>query len=110
MKTAVRCLAALYVIVAAGTVAGGELLDPTRPLDARSKPASADAALQLEAVMHAAGRAIAIIGGRVVRVGDHVGSARIDEILPDRVRYTRFGHSYLARLKDDSLSVRRDGD
>jgi hypothetical protein len=83
------------------------LADPTRPMRAggvRLPPAVGK--LQVEAILISEGRALAIINGTVVRAGDRIGKARIDEILSDGVRYTSDGQSRVSRLDPSSLQVR----
>ena len=50
------------------------------------------AALKLEGVISGAVR-VAIVNGQLVRAGDDVGGAKILEVLPDGVRYSRGGQT-----------------
>lgn len=83
-------------VLIAPTTTAGDLTDPTRPPGAAVGAAPTDApadagnaALDLSAVLYAAGRRIAIIDGRRVHEGDAVGDAHVVEIGPDRVRLSR---------------------
>ena len=82
---------ALCILLLAGVARGGDLRDPMRPAGA---PAAARPApvysLKLEGVI-AGARRVAIINGRLVRVGDTVAGARILEVFADGVRYERAG-------------------
>jgi MSHA biogenesis protein MshK len=86
-----------------------ELADPTRPSGASAAPASKVASsgqLKLEGIVHSAQREIAIINGRVLKVGEWIGDARIDAIARNRVRYTRGGRSQVLML-DTPIKVKR---
>jgi len=68
--------------------------DPMRPPGSTpvvvARPARSTT-LKLEGVISGSVR-VAIINGRLVRVGDEVAGARIVEVLIDGVRYSRAGH------------------
>lgn len=100
-------LAAWLTVMAARGSSADTLNDPTRPPG--TKPAGVRGtanSLRLEAVMRSGNHAVAIIAGRIVRVGDSIGTARIVEILPNGVRYSRDGRSHELLLNDDALRVR----
>jgi hypothetical protein len=119
MKTAskaVRAAWSAYVVgfVTCSTASGEALRDPTQPPVAQSVKQSIDgggvAALRVEGIFHAAGRQWrAIVDGRIVRCGDRVGGAVIQDITSDSVRYFRDGRSHVVRLKSSKLQVRRAG-
>jgi hypothetical protein len=52
----------------------------------------------VSAVFISSFRQVAIFNDQPVRVGDHVGAFRIDEINPNGVRYSAAGHSAFAPL------------
>lgn len=103
-----RTVLPLTALLAIGATAHAETLrDPTRPVTApAAKQSVAVAGLQLEAIMGSGARRLAIVNGKIVRTGDHVGGALIQEIGGDSIRYTRNGRSETARIAKDSLRVR----
>jgi MSHA biogenesis protein MshK len=98
----------LTALLAMGAAVQAQTLrDPTRPVTARESTQSvAVASLQLEAVMGSGARRLAIVNGKIVRAGDRVGGALIQEIGSDSIRYTRNGRSETVRIAKDSLRVR----
>lgn len=100
----------LTALLALGGVAQAETLqDPTRPATAREAAPSPDTGvLQIEAIMDSGPRRIAIVNGRIVRVGDRIGAALIEEIGSDSIRYTRDGRSSISRITKPTLRVRHD--
>lgn len=98
-------LTALLAISA--TVHAETLRDPTRPVTARAATQSVEvASLQLEAIMGSGTRRLAIVNGKIVRAGDHIAGATIQEIGSDSISYTRNGRPETARIAKDSLRVR----
>ena len=98
----------LTALLAVGAVAQAQTLrDPTRPATAREVSQPAAAALQVEAIMDSGAKRIAIVNGRIVRAGDRVGDAVIEEIGAASVRYMRNGRTETARIAKDSLRVRQ---
>ena len=95
---------ALAVFAAAGTAAViGELPDPTRPLSGRTvapspTPVPVQAPSVLQSILVSPQRRLAVISGRTVRVGDHVGDAVVTEILPYEVVLQRNGQEVRMRL------------
>jgi MSHA biogenesis protein MshK len=94
-----------------------DLQDPTRPplapnatTGAATVTTSAAVArpARLEAVLHSAGRAVAIIDGKLLRVGDGLGDARIAAITSDAVQLTRAGRTITLRLANQAMKVRRE--
>ena len=98
----------LTALLAIGATVHAETLrDPTRPATARAVTQSVEvASLRLEAIMGSGARRLAIVNGKIVRTGDHVGGALIQEIDSDSIRYTRNGRSETARIAKASLRVR----
>jgi MSHA biogenesis protein MshK len=105
-----RTTLSLTALLALGGIARAEtLLDPTRPATAREATQSpATGALQIEAIMDSGPRRIAIINGKIVRAGDRIGTALIEEIHSDSIRYTRDGRSSISRITKPKLQVRHD--
>lgn len=99
-------LATLLLSLSAHAAASERLLDPTRPANAKEVVREAPQGVRLEAILHSEDRLIAIVNGKIVRVGDRVGDARIDEISADSIRYTRAGRSQVTRLAPKHISVR----
>jgi len=85
------------------------LKDPTQPpVSASSDRGPAlPRQLNLEAILQSAERYIAIVDGKIVRVGDRVGNATIEEITTDSVRYSRGGREHTIRLARRSVKVRQ---
>ena len=100
----------LVALLALGGAAGAETLqDPTRPVTAREVTQSPDSgALQIEAIMDSGPRRIAIVNGKIVRAGDRIGTALIEEIGSDSIRYTRDGRSSISTITKPKLRVRHD--
>ena len=77
----------------AATALAQPLADPTRP--PREGPAeqrqgeAAPAPTRLQSVLISAGRSIAVIDGRAVRVGERVGDATLVSIAPSEVTLQR---------------------
>lgn len=92
----------------AGVAAGADLKDPTRPpaAAAPSHHAAAHAALpRVTAIFLSPARQVAIFNEQPVRVGDQVGSYRIDAISAAGVHYTSAGHSAFAALATAAPAV-----
>ena len=91
----------LVLAAAAGRVLAGELRDPMRPAGAQAAPASVRPApvhaLKLEGVI-AGGKRVAIVNGRLVRIGDTVSGARIIEVFANGLRYERGGKIHTLTL------------
>jgi hypothetical protein len=100
-------LAPLLLYMTAKAAAAGQLVDPTRPPQAQaiSSP-QPEHAVRVEAVLYSADRNFAIVNGKVVRAGDHIGTAQVEAILPDGVRYVRDGRTHVARLQQAAVRVR----
>ena len=99
-------LATLLLTIAAQAATADRLVDPTRPTHAKESASAAHKHVRLEAILRAEDRLLAIVNGKIVRAGDRVGDARIDEILGDSIRYTLAGRSSIARLPSASIPVR----
>ncbi len=89
-----------------------ELADPTRPVTLRAPtPTSVTTAsasvLKLDAIVHSDERRLAIVNGKLLRVGEWLGNVRIDAISNDAVRYSRAGRSQTLRLANQAIQVRR---
>jgi MSHA biogenesis protein MshK len=83
MKTA-----ALVLLLAVGQPAAGqELVDPTRPPNSPAPGAQdgAPAGTQLQSVLIAPGRRIAIINGKSVALGDTLGESKVVKITETEV-------------------------
>lgn len=104
-----KYLATLLLSLTAKAALGERLVDPTRP--ATAKPVATGehtGALRLEAILRSDDGTVAIVNGKIVRVGDRIGTARIDAIEHDGIRYTRDGRSHTARMAAKPLQVRRN--
>ncbi len=99
-------LATLLLTFTANAALGDRLVDPTRPSNAKETARDAYQGVRLEAILSSEDRLLAIVNGKIVREGDRIGDARIDEIHSDSIRYTRAGRSETARLVAKSITVR----
>jgi len=111
MKTLMNpYLATLLLTMTAQSALAERLVDPTRPVNARpaADAPKSQGGIRLEAIMRSGGAHLAIVNGKIVRAGDQVGAVRIDEVLPDGIRYTSEGRSHTARLDSKAIPVRRN--
>ncbi len=103
---------ALALILVAPLAYADTLIDPTRPAFAPVKSSSGVRSIgpssRVTAIFQTGGRRVAVLDGRVVKAGDHVGDVVIHEILADGVRFTRGGRVELARLPKQAASVRSE--
>jgi MSHA biogenesis protein MshK len=85
-----------------------QLKDPTQPpvTSSTARGPALPRSLNLEAILQSADRYVAIVDGKIVRVGDQLGNARIEEITTDSVRYSRGGREHTIRLARRSVKVR----
>jgi hypothetical protein len=96
-------------VAAAGAVSAADaLVDPTRPVSAHVAPESQpeSAAVHVQAIVSRAESRVAIVNGKVVRAGDHLGSISIQEVTAEGVRYLQHGQSNFARVPGARLLVR----
>jgi len=106
-----RLPAALLALAIAAQVPAADLRDPMRPPNAPAAGLSrpgAPSSLQLQAVIGTGPSCVAIVNDKVVRVGDKIDGAVIDEISNTSVRYTRGGKQLIAALPHTKLDVRAD--
>ena len=105
-------IAVLLLVVATGAARAAGVVpaldDPTRPSDAHGARAVPGwPQLHLQGILHHGSDSVAIIDGRLVHCGDHLGDALIGEIGTDTVHYLRGGHELIASLTKSTLQVRR---
>ena len=105
------CTAIALFLVAVSTLARADtLIDPTRPANAPTKATasvrSSEPVSRLTAIFQSNDRRVAVLDGRVVKVGDRIGDAVIQEIFLDSVRYVRAGRVEIARLPRQAAAVR----
>ncbi|HEU4485773.1 MAG TPA: hypothetical protein VFR96_09830 [Povalibacter sp.] len=98
----------LALMAVATTSRADTLRDPTQPANVRSAPETMAGALKVEAIFLSGERRVAIVNGRLLRQGERLGGAVIDEIHADSIRYTRDGVSHVARLPKSAMTVRSD--
>jgi hypothetical protein len=97
----------LLGFLCATVVRADGLADPTRPMQAGAvRVPQAAGKLKVEAIFISKERTWAIVNGTVVRAGDRIGKAHIEEIFRDGVRYTSDGQSRVSRLDQSSIRVR----
>ena len=108
-SSAIQVFIAASACLIASTAIGGELFDPMRPANTIDASAAATAAgqIRVEAILNDGERRLAIVNGRLVHEGDHVGTAVVESIAPGAVRFNRGGHSELIFLPTSKLEVRR---
>jgi hypothetical protein len=102
----------IYLVLATtvlfNTARAATLNDPTRPSSMRAPAVKGPETIHVEAIVISASGQWAIVNGNVVRRGDHVADALIEEITRYNVRYTRNGRSEVAYLAHATLPVRRN--
>jgi hypothetical protein len=108
MQTRSSYLAALLLSLTAPVAFADQLADPTRPATAKAVVTTTADTLKVEAVMNSNGRPLAIVNGRVVRAGDSVGTARIEEVLSNGVRFKRDGRIQIAYVGKQVMQVRHN--
>jgi len=101
-------LAALLLTMTAQAATADRLADPTRPATARAVVAETVETFKVEAIMNSNGRPLAIVNGKVVRPGDSVGAARIEEVLSNGVRFKRDGRSQVAYVGKQAMQIRHN--
>ncbi len=105
----------LLLLLTASAAHADTLIDPTRPAYAPTKSSSPAArsadptTARVTAVFQNGDRRVAVLDGRVVKVGDRVGDIVIQEVLADGVRYTRAGRVEVVRLPQQAAQVRSAG-
>ena len=110
----VRCMNkhSIYLVLATSvlfnTARAATLNDPTRPTSMRAPGIKGLELIHVEAIVMSASSQWAIVNGNVVRRGDHIADAMIEEITRYTVRYTRNGRSEVAYLAHTTLPVRRN--
>jgi hypothetical protein len=101
---------ALALVAGISYVKAEVLIDPTRPANAPTKSATVtpgvEPASRLTAIFKSGDSRVAVLNGRVVKNGDHIGDIVIQEIATDSVRYTKAGRAEIARLPTQAAVVR----
>ena len=111
-STLIALQALLFMVTQRGLLAA-ELIDPTRPIMARpvttsaATPIQAASELKLEAILLSNDRRLAIVNGKLLRVGDRLGDTRIEAITAAAIRYSRAGRSHTLQLAQPTIKVRR---
>lgn len=103
MAGRMRALAASTLLVLATAVQAQALRDPTRPPgDTGPQSAeSAPAATQLQSVLIAKGRRVAVISGQAVPLGGMYGEARVVKITETEVVLKKGGETEVLKLYPD---------
>ena len=102
-------LATLLLSMTAQAASADRLVDPTRPATAPvTTVAASTSRVKVEAIMNSGAHPLAIVNGKLVRAGDFVNGAQIEEILSDRVRYKQDGRSQVAHVGKQMMLVRRN--
>lgn len=109
MNTCTKNFAALLLACAAIGAHADALRDPTQPPLAPAAKAAVAATpmLRVSAIFRRGSQLSAIVDGKLVRAGDRIGTAIIQDITSDAVRYSRNGRSEVSRLKSSTVNVRR---
>ena len=108
-KFAIRTAGALLSLMWVAGAQAETLVDPTRPaFAAPSKQTASQPVMEsrVSAIFLSGDRRVAVFDGRVVKAGDRVGDAVIQEVLADGVRYARGGRVEVARLPKQAAAVR----
>jgi len=102
-------LATLLLSMTAQAATADRLLDPTRPATAPiATTTGANSRVKVEAIMNSGSQALAIVNGKLVRAGDSIGGAQIEEILSNGVRYKQDGRIQVAYVGKQAMLVRRN--
>lgn len=97
----------ICVLGAAGLLQAGSLADPMRPYSvARAPQGKVISEFSVTAVFRSDERQVAIVNGKVVKVGDRLADIRIVQILPDGVRYERGGRLVTIHIASQTVKVR----
>lgn len=110
----------LFALWVYSTPAGADfaagLPDPTRPYAKPERPAAATRAVNvpsmpfiLQSTLVAPDRRLALINGKLVRVGERVGDVDILEIQPHQVIVSRAGVRQVVRLLPEAPGLHRQG-
>lgn len=102
------CRGGLLCLLALSGTAFAQLDDPMRPPEQKStesKPAERRIHYTLSSVLIAPERRLAVINGRRVGLGEHIGGARVTSIQPTTVTLQRDTETITLRLVP--LSVKR---
>lgn len=111
-----RGAAGACLLVVAAAAQAQALRDPTQPAwpvpgaTTGSPAAEAPDGLVLQSVVLSQGRRLATISGKVYRLGDRVGAARLVEISPEEVSLREAGKTRVLRLLPASAVKRPGGD
>ena len=88
----------LLLAASAGAQAQG-FIDPTRPFSAAAADhPEAAPSTQLQSVLIAAGRRVAVVNGQVVRLGGQIGDATVVKIEPTAITLRRGGEIEILRM------------
>ena len=99
---------ATLLLTMSAKAAADRLVDPTRPPQASDTSGDpSQEGVRVEAMLRSDERDLAIVNGKIVRAGDHVGGRADRSDLIDGVRYVRDGQVHVARLQPASIPVRR---
>jgi hypothetical protein len=107
LRTHLRVISAVLLLVGTGALLAGSLADPTRPLAPYHASARrVIAEFSVTAVLNSPTRRVAIVNGLVVGAGARIGDVTILEVLPDGVRYQRAGRQFTIHIAPLSAKVR----
>ncbi len=89
--------------------AADALVDPTRPISAGAESAVVrhPGEVRVEAILDRVGYRVAIVDGKVVRVGDRFSWGQVEEITPTGIRFASDGRSRFVQLEIQKVQVRR---
>ncbi len=102
MNAVIASVLACVALSMTGPVAAAALRDPMRPHThaVHGRVVSDVAPMRLQAIMGTDAARLAIVDGRVVRVGDTIGDVKIIAIAADGVHFSRRRFKGVLRLPD----------
>ncbi len=109
LRRSIAAIAMAAAMALSVVVRADELVDPTRPANAR-RSASKEFVPQgsrVSAIFLSGKRRVAVFDGKVVKAGDRVGEVFIETITADGVRYRYEGRVEFAALPKQAATVRR---
>jgi MSHA biogenesis protein MshK len=92
-------LTALLLLSTSTGLQAQALIDPTRPSNAvAAEHLDTVPSQQLQSILIAAGRRVAVVNGEVVRVGGQLGDATVVKIEPTAITLRRGGETEILRM------------
>jgi hypothetical protein len=108
VERAAFAFVAFAALFCAAANADATLADPTRPVTAATiSEGHPPREIRVEAILDRGHQRVAIVEGKVVRVGDRLPWGQVEEVTATGVRYVVAGHTQFVALEIPKLQVRR---